>query len=65
MNYLDNVKESTKEYFKMLEPDFPEWLVDYINTESMLKQQYISITCGTIYSDLFDSDYFFQVWIMR
>lgn len=60
MNYLDNVKERTKEYFKMLEPDFPEWLVDYINTESMLKQQYISITCGTIYSDLFESDYFFS-----
>ena len=59
MNYLDNVKERTKEYFKMLEPDFPEWLVDYINTESLLKQQYISITCGTIYSDLFESDYFF------
>ena len=60
MNCLDNVKERTKEYFKMLEPDFPEWLVDYINTDSMLKQQYISITCGTIYSDLFESDYFFS-----
>ena len=26
----------------------------------MLKQQDISITCGTIYSDLFESDYFFS-----
>ncbi len=26
----------------------------------MLKQQYISITCGTIYSDLFESSYFFS-----
>ena len=60
MNYLDRVNKKTKEYFKVLEPDFPEWLVEYINTKEMLKQQYISITCGTIYSDLFESDYFFS-----
>ena len=60
MNYLDNLNKRTKEYFKILEPDFPEWLIEYINTGEMLKQQYISITCGTIYSDLFESSYFFS-----
>lgn len=60
MNYLDNVNKKTIEYFKVLEPDFPEWLIEYINTEEMLKQQHISITCGTIYSDLFESSYFFS-----
>ena len=60
MNYLDYLNIRTKEYFDVLEPDFPLWLVDYINTKSMLKQQYISITCGTIYSNLFESDYFFS-----
>lgn len=60
MNYLDKLNERTKEYFNVLEPDFPLWLLDYINTESMLKQQYISITCGTIYSDLFDSSFLFS-----
>lgn len=60
MNYLDTVNKTTLDYFKILEPDFPEWLLDYINTPEMLKQQYISITCGTIYSDLFESDYFFS-----
>lgn len=59
MNYLDKVNEKTLEYFKILEPNFPDWLLDYINTKEMLKQQYISITCGTIYTDLFDSSYFF------
>ena len=33
---------------------------DYINTKELLKQQYISITCGTIYSNLFESDFFFS-----
>ena len=54
MNYLDEADKRTIEYFKVLEPNFPEWLVEYINTEELLKQRYISITCGTIYSDLFE-----------
>ena len=60
MNYLDTVNKRTLEYFKVLEPDFPEWLWEYINTEALFKQNYISITCGTIYSDLFESSYFYS-----
>ena len=60
MNYINKIHKRTKEYFNILEPDFPDWLHDYINTDAMLKQQYISITCGTIYSDLFESNYFFS-----
>ncbi|MCM1370304.1 MAG: HD domain-containing protein [Clostridium sp.] len=60
MNHIDNIDIRTKEYFQVLEPNFPEWLIEYINTPELLKQQYISITCGTIYSDLFESDYFFS-----
>ena len=46
MNFLDSQDERIKEYYKVLEPDFPEWLVEYINTPELLKQQYISVTCG-------------------
>lgn len=60
MGYINNLDEKIKEYFNILEPDFPEWLIKYIETKEMLKQDYISITCGTIYSDLFESDYFFS-----
>ena len=59
-NYMKNINQDLKEYFNILEPDFPTWLNDYINTKEMLKQQYISITCGTIYSDLFESEFFFS-----
>ena len=55
MDYIDTINERVKEYFKILEPEFPKWLNEYINTKELLKQQYISITCGTIYSDLFES----------
>lgn len=49
-----------QEFFNTLEPNFPTWLSDYINTKEMLHQQYISVTCGTIYSDLFESDFFYS-----
>ena len=58
--YYDNVSKKIKDYFKILEPDFPEWLNEYIDTKELISQQYISITCGTIYSDLFESNFFFS-----
>lgn len=50
----------TSDYFKILSNDFPEWLNDYINTDELQTQKYISTTCGTIYSDLFDSNTFYS-----
>ena len=58
--YYSNISKKLKEYFKILEPNYPEWLNEYIDTKELLSQQYISITCGTIYSDLFESNFFFS-----
>ncbi len=53
---LKTNKKIIKEYFSILSPDYPEWLNDYIETNRMQKQQYISVTCGKVYSKLFDYD---------
>ena len=45
--------ELIKEYFKILSPEYPKWLDEYIATDRMQKQKYISVTCGKIYSKLF------------
>ena len=58
--YYSNISKEIKDYFAILEPNFPEWLNEYIDTKELLSQQYISITCGTIYSNLFESDFFFS-----
>ena len=58
--YYSNLNKKIKQYFKIIEPHFPEWLHDYINTNELLKQKYISVTCGTIYSNLFESDFFYS-----
>lgn len=58
--YYDNLKPEVKNYFRILEPKFPEWLNEYIDTPELLSQQYISMTCGTIYSKMFESEYFYS-----
>ncbi len=58
--YYDNLSEEVKNYFNVLESDYPEWLNEYIDTKELLSQAYISVTCGTIYSDLFESDFFYS-----
>jgi HD superfamily phosphohydrolase len=50
----------TTDYFKILSPDFPDWLNDYIDTKELQTQKYISVTCGTIYTDLFNNHIFFS-----
>lgn len=60
MKYIEKRNNLIKNYFNILCPAFPEWLNDYIETKRMLKQQYISVTCGKIYSKLFNyEDYSF------
>ena len=56
MKFMRENNNLIKKYFKILSPDYPEWLDEYIETERMQKQQYISVTCGKIYSKLFDYD---------
>lgn len=60
MSYLGSADFKIRQYLSILEPDFPEWLNDYIQTKELQKQRYISISCGTIYSDLFDSHFFYS-----
>lgn len=54
------VEELIQKFHAILEPDFPEWLQEYIETPVLQKQKHISITCGTIYSDLFESQRFYS-----
>lgn len=56
-DYLENLNETTKKYFKILSDEFPKFLYDYIDTPAMQKQAKISVSCGTIYSKMFN-----QMW---
>ena len=34
--YYDNISKEIKDYFEILEPNFPEWLNEYIDTKELL-----------------------------
>ena len=50
----------TTKYYKVLCADFPDWLNEYIYTRELQTQKYISVTCGALYTDLFDCDIFYS-----
>ena len=54
------VEELIQKFHAILEPDFPEWLQEYIETPVLQRQKHISIICGTIYSDLFENQRFYS-----
>lgn len=33
--YLENLDAETKKYFEILSPQFPDWLIEYINIPEM------------------------------
>lgn len=52
--YYNNLDDLRKEYFKVLSPVFPEWLLDYIDTPEIQRLSGISMLCGTDYSKIYD-----------
>lgn len=60
MSYLDSLNKEVKEYFKILSPEFPEWLEEYINTPEMQRIGKISIACGCDYSAYYGTEYFYS-----
>lgn len=53
-NYFENLDEKIKKYFSILSEEIPEFLEEYIETPVMQKQSKISVTCGTVYSKMYD-----------
>lgn len=53
-NYFKELDETIKKYFKILSNEIPDFLYDYIDTPEMQKQKGISVSCGTIYSKMYD-----------
>ena len=55
--YLKNLNEEIRNYLKILSPDFPEWLLEYIYTPEMLRLDGIGMSCGTLYTKVYNDKY--------
>lgn len=59
--YLQTLKPEIQTYFKILSPEgIPEFLYDYIETPEMQKQRGVSVSCGTIYSKMFEYKFWYS-----
>lgn len=58
--YLQNLNEEIREYLKILSPEFPEWLLEYICTPEMLRLDGIGMSCGTLYTKVYNDKYFYS-----
>ena len=58
--YLENLNEEIQGYLKILSPQFPEWLLDYIYTPEMLRLDKIGMSCGTLYTKVYNDKYFYS-----
>lgn len=52
--YYNSVSSKLRDYFNVLEEDFPEWLEEYIDVYEMQRLKYISYDCGNYYTNLFE-----------
>ena len=59
-SYLDGLNEEIRNYFNILSPIFPKWLLEYIDTPEMKRISKISISCGTNYSKCFNNLYWYS-----
>lgn len=59
--YLENLNEEIKQYLKILSPEFPEWLFEYINTPEMRRLNGIGMSNGTFYTKVYQDKYFYSV----
>lgn len=59
-DYLKIINPIIKEYYSILSEDFPEFLIKYIETPRMQKQDRISCSCGTYYSKMYNIDLWYS-----
>lgn len=58
--YYDSLNDEIKKYFSILSPEFPKWLLEYIDTPEMQRISKISMSCGTDYSKCFNVRYWYS-----
>jgi HD superfamily phosphohydrolase len=58
--YLKTLNPLIKNYYEILSEDFPEFLLDYIETPRMQQQDRISCSCGTYYSKMYNIELWYS-----
>lgn len=54
------VNGELEKYFRVLSKDIPDFLYEYVDTPEMQKQAGVSVSCGTIYSKMFEHKFWYS-----
>ena len=44
--YIEKLNEEVRQYFRILSEEFPEWLLEYIETPELIIQKYLTLSIG-------------------
>lgn len=58
--YLKSLNEEVRNYLTILSPKFPEWLLEYIYTPTMFRLDGIGMSCGTLYTKVYNDKYYYS-----
>ena len=59
-SYLNSLNSEIRDFFSILSNEFPNWLLDYIDTYEMQRIGKIGMNCGTDYTNLYYNKYFYS-----
>ena len=59
-DFFNNLNEEVKEYLKILSPEFPEWILEYINTPEILRLDGVGMSCGTSYTRVYNDKFYYS-----
>lgn len=58
--YFNSLNEEVRDYLKILSPEFPEWLLEYINTPEILRLDGVGMSNGTLYTKVYNDKYYYS-----
>lgn len=59
--YFENLDKQTKQYFRILSPEIPSFLEEYIEVPEMQRLSKISQACGSDYTKLYNHTSFYNI----
>ena len=59
-NYIKGLNDEVKAYYRVLSPEFPDWLTEYIDTPAMRRLEGTGMNWGSDHTDLYHNKYWYS-----
>ena len=59
-DYIKGLNDEVKAYYRVLSPEFPGWLTEYIDTPAMRRLEGTGMNWGSDHTDLYHNKYWYS-----